>query len=97
MKILPHADRLLVRRDKAPDKTDAGIHLSEGAKERPKRGIVLAVGATCAEKYPHLREGTAIYFSPYAGTEVEVPDANGKLEKLLVMAGLEPLAYEPAV
>jgi len=44
MKIRPLSDRVLVRRSESQEKTPGGILLPDKAKEKPKRGEVLAVG-----------------------------------------------------
>ena len=43
-KIRPLGDRVLIRRLEAQDETPGGILLPDTAKEKPKRGKVVAVG-----------------------------------------------------
>ena len=46
-KVRPLGDKILLKRVEAESKTKSGIVLPEAAKEKPKRGTVIAVGA-CA-------------------------------------------------
>lgn len=43
-KLRPLGDKILVKRLEAETKTKSGIVLPDTAKEKPKRGTVLAVG-----------------------------------------------------
>ena len=89
----PLHDKILVRRDKAEDKTAAGIILPEKAKETPKIGTVEAVGTgslntdTGALIPLTIKKGDKVLFTSYAGTEVKI---DGK--EFLVMAEDEILA-----
>ena len=44
MKIRPLADKVLVQRLEAENKTSGGIVLPDTAKEKPQRGKIVAVG-----------------------------------------------------
>jgi len=44
MKINPLDDRVVVRPSEAEETTAGGIVLPDAAKEKPQRGVVLAVG-----------------------------------------------------
>ena len=44
LKIKPLGDKVIVKRVEAETKTAGGIVLPDSAKEKPKRGIILAVG-----------------------------------------------------
>jgi chaperonin GroES len=43
-KVRPLGDKILLKRLEAESKTKSGIVLPETAKEKPKRGTVIAVG-----------------------------------------------------
>lgn len=45
MTIKPCNDRVMIKRDDSEKQTPGGIFLPDNAKERPQRGIVLAVGS----------------------------------------------------
>lgn len=91
--IRPLHDKLLVRRDEAEDRTESGIYLPERAKDRPKTGVVEAVGTGAlntetGERIPlTVKKGDRVIFTSYAGTEVKL---NG--EEFLVLGEDEVLA-----
>lgn len=83
-KIKPLGNRVLIERTKAPS-TKGGILLPDSAQEKPKEGVILAVGPgkinDKGEKEPlHVSVGDRVMFSSYSGTEV-----NGE-EGLLIMS-----------
>jgi chaperonin GroES len=91
--VRPLHDKILVRRDEAETKTESGIYLPEKAKDKPKTGIVEAVGTgtintETGELVPlTVKKGDRIIFSSYAGTEIKIND-----QELLVMSEDEVLA-----
>ncbi|MFM9956493.1 MAG: co-chaperone GroES [Phycisphaerales bacterium] len=92
-KVKPLGDKILVKRDEAETKTSSGIFLPETAKDKPKSGIIQAVGTgalntdTGARIPLSVKKGDRVIFSSYAGTEV-------KLDKdtLLIMSEDDILA-----
>src|SRR5215813_14454249 len=85
--VRPLGDKILVRRDEAQTKTDSGIYLPETGKEKPKTGIVEAVGTGAlntdtGDRIPlSVRKGDRVIFSSYSGTEVKLND-----QELLIMS-----------
>lgn len=71
----PINDRLIVQRDRAPDKTDAGIHLPQQAREVPVTGVVVAGNANRVSK------GDRVLFHPYGGSAIAVAGAEYILMK----------------
>ena len=76
-KIRPLGDKVVVRRVEAEAKTAGGIVLPDAAKEKPKRGKIIAVGegrllddGTRAKM--QVKKGDEVLFSSYAGTEITV-------------------------
>ena len=74
-KIKPLNNRVLVKRSKAVT-TKGGILLPDTAQEKPKEGVIVAVGPGTIDdegnKQPlSLKVGDRILFSSYAGTEVK--------------------------
>ncbi len=74
--IRPLGDRVLVQRVEAEEKTSGGILLPESAKEKPKEGIIVSVGAGKTLDNGEKSEfsvsvGDRILFTSYAGTEVK--------------------------
>jgi chaperonin GroES len=77
MKIKPLADRIVVERLEAEERTAGGIVLPDTAKEKPKQGKVIAVGdgkvLDSGERAKMtVKKGDTILFTSYAGTEVKV-------------------------
>jgi chaperonin GroES len=76
MKIRPLSDKVLVQRLEAENKTAGGIVLPDTAKEKPKRGKVIATGKGKVLDDGKLRKmqvkkGDEILFTSYAGTEIK--------------------------
>ena len=76
LNIRPLGDRVILQRAEAEEKTSGGIILPETAKDKPKEGVVLAVGEgkilDDGKLSPmHLRPGDRVLFTSYAGTEVK--------------------------
>lgn len=74
--IRPLGDRVLVRRVEAEEMTAGGILLPESAKEKPKEGIVVALGEgklldNGERSTFSVKKGDRILFTSYAGTEVK--------------------------
>ncbi len=84
--IRPLHDKILVKRDEAQSKTESGIFLPETSKDKPKTGVVIAVGdgalnTETGKRVPlSVKKGDKVIFSSYAGTEVKLND-----EELLIM------------
>ncbi len=77
LNIRPLGDKVIVKRVEAEGRTAGGIVLPDTAKEKPKRGIVLAVGngkllddGTRSEM--QVRRDDEVLFTSYAGTEIKV-------------------------
>ncbi len=80
MKVRPLADKILVKRAEAKEKTEYGIYLPESAKDQPKEGKVIALGSGILNKETgdympfSVKKGDRVIFSSYAGTEVKIAD-----------------------
>ncbi|MDX2131462.1 MAG: co-chaperone GroES [Planctomycetota bacterium] len=91
--IRPLGDKILVRRDEAQSKTESGIFLPESSKDRPKTGVIEAVGTgsintDTGERIPlTVKKGDKVIFSSYAGTEVKLDG-----DELLIMSEEDILA-----
>jgi chaperonin GroES len=77
MKIRPLADKVLVQRLEAENKTAGGIVLPDTAKEKPQRGKIISVGQGKALddgtiRKPQVKKGDAVLFTSYAGTEIKI-------------------------
>lgn len=92
MELKPLGDRVVVRPLEQEERTAGGIVLPDTAKERPKRGEVIAVGpgkvTDAGQRIPvSLSAGDEVVFASYAGTEVKVDG-----QELLIMSESEVLA-----
>ena len=91
-KLRPLGDKILVKRVEAETKTKSGIVLPDSAKEKPKRGKVIAVGdgrrLDNGERAPlNVKKGDEVIFTSYAGTEVKIDG-----EELMIMSEDDILA-----
>lgn len=73
----PLGDRVVLQRVEAESRTPGGIVLPDSAKEKPKQGIVKAVGPGKALENGKISEmqvseGDRVIFTSYAGTEIRV-------------------------
>jgi len=72
----PLSDRVAVRPMPADEKTESGLFIPDTAKEKPQRGTVVAVGPGRVENGERIamsvREGDAVLFGKYAGTELSL-------------------------
>jgi chaperonin GroES len=77
MKIRPLADKVLVQRLEAENKTAGGIVLPDSAKEKPQQGKIVSVGDgkvldDGTQKKLQVKKGDVVLFSSYAGTDVKI-------------------------
>ncbi|TQQ85118.1 co-chaperone GroES [Peptacetobacter hominis] len=76
MKIRPLADRVVIRKAEAEEKTASGIILAGAAKEQPQIAEVVEVGpggvVDGKEVKMEVAKGDKVIYSKYAGTEVKV-------------------------
>ena len=91
-KLRPLGDKILVKRVEAETKTKSGIVLPDSAKEKPKRGKVIALGdgkrLDSGERAPFtLKKGDEVLFTSYAGSEIKIDG-----EELLIMSEDDILA-----
>ena len=87
MNIKPLGDRVLVKREKAEEVTAGGIIIPDTAKDKPSKGVVLAVGDGARDDKGNiinmiLKKGDRIYFTKWSGTEVKI---DGSDDELLIM------------
>lgn len=91
--IRPLHDKILIRRDEAEDKTDSGIFLPESSKDKPKSGVIEAVGdgainTETGGRIPlSVKKGDRVIFTSYSGTEVKLG-----IDELIIMGEDDILA-----
>ena len=77
MKIRPLADKVLIKRMEAQERTKGGIVLPDTAKEKPRRGKVIALGdgkllENGKRSEFQVKIGDTVLFSAYGGTEIKI-------------------------
>ncbi|MCH8148822.1 MAG: co-chaperone GroES [Planctomycetes bacterium] len=77
LNIRPLGDKVIVKRVEADEKTAGGIVLPDSAQEKPKRGVILAVGngrllddGTRSDM--QVKKNDEVLFTSYAGTEIKM-------------------------
>jgi len=68
----PLADRVLIEAAPAEEKTASGIIIPDTAKEKPLKGIVIAVGPGKKDEPMTLKEGDTVLYGQYSGTEIKL-------------------------
>lgn len=76
MKLVPLADRVVLKQCEAEETTKSGIILAGSAQEKPQEAEVIAVGpggnVDGKEVTMHVKAGDKVIYSKYAGTEVKL-------------------------
>jgi len=72
LNIKPLADRVLVEPAAAEQKTAGGIIIPDTAKEKPQKGIVMAVGNGKKDEPMTVKPGDTVLYGKYSGTEINV-------------------------
>jgi chaperonin GroES len=91
-KLRPLGGNILIKRVEAETKTKSGIVLPDSAKEKPKRGKIIALGdgkrLDSGEKQAFtVKKGDEVLFTSYAGTELKIDG-----EEVLIMSEDDVLA-----
>ena len=69
--IKPLADRVLVEPSEAETKTSSGIIIPDSAKEKPQKGVVVAVGSGTKDNPITVKVGDTVLYGKYSGTELK--------------------------
>ena len=90
--ITPLGDRVVVRRMDAEETTKGGIILPDTAKEKPREGVIVAVGSgrvldSGERQALTVKKKDRVLFSSYAGNEIKLDG-----EDYLILAEDEILA-----
>jgi chaperonin GroES len=70
--IRPLFDRVVIQPVEAESKTASGLFIPDAAKERPIRGIVLAVGPGKKDEPTTVKVGDTVLYGKYSGTEIQL-------------------------
>ena len=78
MKLIPLADRVVLKQSTPEEKTKSGIILTSTSQEKPQQAEVIAVGpggvVDGKEVVMNVNPGDMVIFSKYAGNEVKLDD-----------------------
>ncbi len=77
LNIKPLGEKVIVKRIEADEKTAGGIFIPDAAREKPKRGVIRAIGTgrllDDGSRGPmQLKKNDEVFFTSYAGTEIKV-------------------------
>jgi chaperonin GroES len=77
MKVRPLYDRILVKRVAEEDKTAGGLFIPDAAKEKPQKGLVVAVGNGKVQEDGSIRKldikaGDKVLFAKYSGNDIKI-------------------------
>lgn len=70
MKVIPLADRVLVKTEKTESKTASGIIIPDTAQEKTQIAVVVAVGDD--KEKVKVKDGDRIMYDKYAGTNIKI-------------------------
>jgi len=77
MKVRPLNDRVLIKRVAEETQTAGGLYIPDSAKEKPQRGVVVAVGKgrildDGSRVALDVSKGDTVLFGKYAGSEIKL-------------------------
>ena len=71
MKFRPLHDRVLIKVLDSEEKTAGGIIIPDTAKEKPQKGVVVAVGSGTKDNPITVKVGDTVLYGKYSGTELK--------------------------
>lgn len=76
IKLKPLADRVVVEPAEAEQKTAGGIIIPDTAKEKPQKGVIIAVGPGKKDEPMTVKVGDTVLYGKYSGTEITIDGKN---------------------
>jgi|TARA_B100001057_G_scaffold335595_1_gene336294 chaperonin GroES len=70
--VKPLADRVIIEPSAAEEKTAGGIIIPDTAKEKPKKGKIVAAGNGKKDEPLTVKEGDTVLYGQYSGTEIKI-------------------------
>ena len=70
--VKPLADRVLIEPVQAEQTTASGIIIPDTAKEKPQKGVVVAVGNGKKDEPITVKVGDDVLYGKYSGTEITI-------------------------
>lgn len=71
LNINPLADRVLIEPAAAEQTTASGIIIPDAAKQKPQRGVVVAVGPGKPDEPTTVKVGDTVLYGKYSGTDLQ--------------------------
>ena len=68
----PLADRLLIEPAEAEETTASGIIIPDSAKEKPQKGVVVAVGPGKKDDPTTVKVGETVLYGKFSGTDLSI-------------------------
>ena len=72
LNITPLADRVLVEPAAAETTTASGLIIPDNAKEKPQKGIVVAIGTGKKDEPLTVKVGDTVLYGKYGGTDLKL-------------------------
>ncbi|MBE0679567.1 MAG: co-chaperone GroES [Bacteroidales bacterium] len=66
------AGKVLIKPQEAEEKTASGIIIPDSAKEKPRAGKVILVGAAKKDEEMELKKGDVVLYGKYSGQELNI-------------------------
>ncbi len=66
------AGKVLIKPQEAEEKTASGIIIPDSAKEKPRAGTVILVGAAKIVEEMELKKGDVVLYGKYSGQELNI-------------------------
>ena len=89
MKLVPLADRVVLKQLEAETKTKTGIILTSSAQEKPQEAEVVAVGPGTEDVKMEVSVGQKVIYSKYAGTNVKMEEEDIIVKQSDILAIVE--------
>jgi len=83
MKVVPLADRVMVKLEKTEAKTAGGIIIPDTAQEKTQQGVVVEVGDD--KEVIKVKPGQKVMYDKYAGAQIKI---DGEDHLILKMADI---------
>ncbi|NWF98003.1 MAG: co-chaperone GroES [Nitrospirae bacterium] len=79
MKFKPLRDRVFVKFSNEEERTAGGIYIPDSAKEKPQKGVVIAVGPGRVtddgkRQAMEVKVGDTVLFDKYSGSKIKMDD-----------------------
>ena len=70
--VKPLADSIIIEPSAAEETTSGGIIIPDTAKEKPKKGKVVAAGSGKKDEPVTVKVGETVLYGQYSGTEIKI-------------------------